>query len=436
MQLRQASFISAALFFFAGLSLPAFADVVNSGGGLSTGGGVNVLQSIGEPIIGLGIGGSVTVHAGFIATLGNAELRVSTTTLNFGSVSVGAGTNLQLTIFNDGASSHNITALTGLPSQGFSLVSPPSLPATINGGSSLNLTVRFAPSSPGAVQSSLGIATNDSSAPNFSITLKGTGTPVNAPAIRLSPATVPFGSVLLGQFANQNLTIFNDGTATLTVNGFSGLPSDGFTINSAPGVPFNIAGGGSQVISLRFTPASTGAHGATLHVTSNDSSHPDVTAGLTGTGTSNGSCFIDNIPVSAAAGLDLGGFLASVKVKHSKTGTTKISGKLTINQLRLADLPTSPTLGVPIVTVGVYLLDQPDPCSLAQLPAPLFTVTTKKAGKPGKPGLPAKGVKVKLSTVTGEQTTSRSLLIVIDPDNAILETDKSNNFVVSQPPLL
>lgn len=307
------------------------AEVINSGGGTSTAANITAIQSIGEPVIGLGTTPSgQTAHAGFIATL----------------------------------------------------VDP--------------------------------------------------GTPT-APEIRLSASTVPFGTVTLGQFSDSSFTIFNDGSAALNITGLTGLPSDGFSFISPPATPFNINAGSSQLISVRFTPGSTGAHGATLHVLSNDSNEGDLTVDLGGSGAAAPVCFIDEMTTSAD-GIDLAGFITSIKVKHSnKTGTNKISGKLTINQLRLADLPTSPTLGVPSHTVSAYFLQAPDPCSLAQLPDPPLVSIITKAGKPGKPGLPAKSLKVKFKAETADQTTSKTLLIVLDPANAIPEIDKSNNFLLSAP---
>lgn len=359
---------------------------------------------------------------------GQPSIRLSTNLLDFSTVQVGAHSDLTLTIFNDGASSLGVTGLTGLPAQGFSLVSPPTTPFQVNPSSSVDVTVRFTPSGSGPFESSLGITSNDQLNPNLSVTLKGTGAPAQ-PDIALSTSGISFGAVALGDSANQPLTLFNQGATTLTVSALTDLPSDGFSIVSPPSGSFEIAAGSFRALTMHFAPPTSGAHQAIMHILSDDPDQGDISILLTGSGSANPSCFINQIETSVY-GLDMAGILSNAKAKHLSTGETKLSAKLTINQLRMPDIITSPTVGVPALTVSVYLIDGTDVCALSQLPAALISLETK-AGKPGKPGKPAKAVKAKISLTTAADAAGKSLLVVLDPDNHVLETDKANNFLVS-----
>jgi hypothetical protein len=362
------------------------------------------------------------------ATAGTAEIRLSSSLMDFGPVQVGAQSDLTLTIFNDGFSQLGITGLNGLPAEGFSLVSPPTTPFQINPTpASQDITVRFAPTSPGPAETTLTVTSNDFGSPSLQVTLKGTATAA-APDIFVSTSAILFGTLGPSDTSVEPLTISNEGTTTLTVSSLTGLPSDGFALVAPPTLPFDVAAGGNRQLNVQFSPPATGSHQATLHIVSNDADESDVSVALTGTGAP-GPCFISQIPVDAS-GLDLAGVLAAPKVKHLASGENKISVKVAISQLRMPDIATSPTAGVPAIGAAAYLLDNSDPCALTQLPQALVTVTTK-AGKAGKPGRLGKTVKAKISGTTSQPTSGRFLLIVLDPANAVLETDKTNNFLVS-----
>jgi hypothetical protein len=86
-----------------------------------------------------------------------------------------------------------------------------------------------------------------------------------------------FGSVEVGNSAQSNLTITNSGDATLVVGNV--LTPTGFSANFTG----NIAPGGSQNVTITFTPASAIAYAGNLTVNSNTADSPQMIP-VTGTG--------------------------------------------------------------------------------------------------------------------------------------------------------
>ncbi len=108
--------------------------------------------------------------------------------------------------------------------------------------------------------------------------------PPPAPEVDVTPLSVNFGSVQVGQFADQNVTINNTGNATLTVSALN-VTNGVFALVSPPSLPLNIPASGNQVLTVRFTPAATGTENGNLAVVSNDADEPTVNVALTGQGT-------------------------------------------------------------------------------------------------------------------------------------------------------
>jgi len=77
------------------------------------------------------------------------------------------------------------------------------------------------------------------------------------------------------------LTVANTGSAQLNVSSLTA--SAPFSVVS-PAVPFSVAASASMIVTVRFSPTSTGAQSATLTIASNDPTHPTVTVAIAGTG--------------------------------------------------------------------------------------------------------------------------------------------------------
>ncbi len=207
----------------------------------------------------------------------SASISVSPATLDFGSVPVSTTKDLPLQISNTGTAPLNVSAIT--PSNArFSVVS--GLPPTIGPGSAYPVTIRFSPATSGSQSGTITIASNDPAHPTVTVNVQGTGGAPNAPAISVSPASLDFGSVTLGQFKELTLQVSNIGTATLNVTSLGG--SSGQFTKQSGNLPGTIAPGGSVNMTIRFTPASAGPASGTITISSNDPARPTVVVNVSG----------------------------------------------------------------------------------------------------------------------------------------------------------
>ena len=202
------------------------------------------------------------------------RLEVSSSSLDFGSVMVGQSAERTLTIRNTGDAPLGIQTVTA-SGAGFSLTSPPGTPFTLAAGGQQNVAARFAPGAAGAQSGTLTVN-------NLTVGLTGTGVAplVSAPVIQVTPASLDFGSVAVGQTADRTATVQNTGTALLTVNSLS-ISNPRFTVAS-PTAPFNVAPEGSQIVTVRFSPGAAGGQTGVLSIASN--AGPSAVA-LAGAGT-------------------------------------------------------------------------------------------------------------------------------------------------------
>jgi Abnormal spindle-like microcephaly-assoc'd, ASPM-SPD-2-Hydin len=114
------------------------------------------------------------------------------------------------------------------------------------------------------------------------VTGKGTTPAVTGVAIEISPSSVSFGSVAMGQSATKTVTLTNTGTEALSVSGIS-VAGTGFTA-SGPHLPISLAAGQSTSISTVFKPTAGKADTGTITITSNAAGSPSLVT-LSGTGT-------------------------------------------------------------------------------------------------------------------------------------------------------
>lgn len=143
-------------------------------------------------------------------------------------------------------------------------------------GGSVKVTVTYSPSSAGSKTATLTITTNDPDESILSVTLIGTGL---APDISLSDTSHDFGTVPVDSSATWVLTTSNHGNALLNVSINSDSPEFMVTPDA-----FNVPAGGSQEVTVEFSPVSGGWRSATLTVTSNDPDEPTLAVTLEGFG--------------------------------------------------------------------------------------------------------------------------------------------------------
>ncbi len=206
--------------------------------------------------------------------------------LAFGSVKVGQSKSLALTVNNPGISSVQVTGITS--SDAAFTISPTQFTLPVDGNTTA--TVVFTPTDRNLKNATLTLAfvTGTDSA-TVTGTLTGQGT---QPVIEVSPLSLEFGEVAIGETRNLTLTVSNTGNDTLLINSINITLPDAsqFPLVTAQVPPLHtILPNGSQSISVPFTPLTPGNKSATLTLThSNTPTGTSTAISLTGEGVQEG----------------------------------------------------------------------------------------------------------------------------------------------------
>lgn len=98
------------------------------------------------------------------------------------------------------------------------------------------------------------------------------------PSLEVTPSSLSFGSVTVGQTKSLTVTVRNKGTGTLTGTATAAAP---FSVTS--GGSFGLAANQTQTVAVRYAPTAAGASSGSLSVASNGG---NASVALSGTGTS------------------------------------------------------------------------------------------------------------------------------------------------------
>lgn len=220
--------------------------------------------------------------------------------LNFGTVGIGDTKDMDVTLKNTGGADCNISSTQfGTYTNGsvFSVkAAVPALPSRIAVGQSQTVTVRFAPTSTGTYYASSNFILVHTDAVEASECT--TGTPTNSTqgckkvglqatgdriAIDPVPKALDFGLVTVGcNSAEQTVTVYNTGNATVTVSAIAVSPAGSpFVITSQPALPYSLAPSGSFPLRVKYRPPDANTHNAVLTITH---SAGTTTVSLKGTG--------------------------------------------------------------------------------------------------------------------------------------------------------
>jgi hypothetical protein len=252
------------------------------------------------------------------AITASPQLVLSPTSMAFGSVTTGQTSSQQLTIRNSGTATLHVTALaaagTGFSVNGFLL------PLSLASGTTAVGNVVFSPTSTGATSGSVTV-TSDSEGAVPPVALSGTGT-AGTPKISVSPTSVAFGNVTVGQTGTTPVTLQNTGTANLNVTAISATGT-GYSVNGFI-LPLTLAPGASGTGNVVFAPKAAGAVNGSLTVASNSSSAAP-TVSLTGSGVAAATYLLSVSPTSLAFGTKDVASTNSLNVTLSNTGMGSVS---------------------------------------------------------------------------------------------------------------
>jgi sugar lactone lactonase YvrE/P pilus assembly chaperone PapD len=327
-----------------------------------------------------------------VMSQGAPDIDVTPTSLDFGSVAVGQSKDLMLTVRNTGTTPLTVSSITSSNMQ-FSAPSPLT-PFKLVAGAQQSVTVRFAPTAGGTTNGTLTINSNDPDEAMVSVAVTGSGMAAAVQDIDVTPTSLDFGSVTVGQSKDLTVTVRNTGNATLTVNSATSNNQQ-FSVTS-PSTPFTVNAGAQQSVTLRFTPNSSGNQNGTLSIASNDPDEATVTVAMTGSGAAAMAPDID-----VALTFDFG----NVAVGQSRDST------LTVRNVGNANL-----------TVTAISSNSPQFTVVA--PSLPFTVA----------GSGQQAVTLRLAPTTAGTQTGTLSIMSNDPDEATVNVSLSGNGVVVPAP--
>jgi hypothetical protein len=222
-------------------------------------------------------GGTQTV--GLTGTGGAAPTdSLSLAALNFSATAVGALSAAQtITLTNSGA--YALTSIAISVSGAFQVSN--TCGTQLAGQASCVISVVFAPAQLGSLSGTLTVS---DALRTQTATLSGTG--VSPPALSVNPASLTFSTQLVGvPSAPQVLTVTNTGGTPMANVGFqiTGVAAASYSIGATT-CAATLAAGSNCTVPVIFTPAATGAVGATLAVSSSTLGVAPVSVPLNGGG--------------------------------------------------------------------------------------------------------------------------------------------------------
>jgi hypothetical protein len=323
------------------------------------------------------------------------QISLSSTNVQFGTVSDGSTGTSSLTVSNNGTADLTISLIT-LSGAEFG-VSGIATPKTISAGQSATMSVTFQPTVAGAASGSLAITSNDPNTPTANVTLSGTGSSTATGQLKASPTSLSFGNVSVGSNATQTITLTNSGTLAVQITGVAasgtGVTATGVT------TPLTLDPAGTATLSVTFAPTTAGSITGSVTVTSSASGSP-MTIPLTGTGIQPS---LTITPSSFAYGSVTDGQTKS----QSFTLTNSGAASLTITQLAvggagysISGLSTPTTLAA---GASASFSAEFAPTTAGSLPGTV-TVTSNAPGSPATISLSGTGVAASL-TLTANPTS-------------------------------
>jgi hypothetical protein len=222
---------------------------------------------------------------------GTAQLSLTATTLDFGTV-VATTTAVRSTIVSNlGGASFQLTgfSFTGGSAALYALApSNTCTPGiTLAAGAQCQLDLQFAPTTAGGgLNATLHIThTAVGTASPQDVTLLGAASPAPQGHIVLSALSLSFPDTQLGSTASLPVTLQNDGTAALNLSAFTfgGAAAVDYLQGGTCSVGTPVPIGGNCTITVTFQPGALGARVASLTITS-DASNGPATIALSGNG--------------------------------------------------------------------------------------------------------------------------------------------------------
>lgn len=246
-------------------------------------------------------------------------ISITPSPITFTNTTVGQSQSMNLVIKNNGTLPVTINSFDS-PVAPFSITNLPTTPYSLAPGSTLNLVVKFSPTTAGSFSSSLGILFDYATTPT-NVNITGTGSSVTQAANIIfqqngsQVTSVAFGNVFKGSSSKKTLSVKNNGSSATTINSVS-ISNAAFTATLPSS--FTLNAGETRALDVTFIPTAVQSYSATMTLS-------DMTGG--------------------SYQLSLSGTGSSVNVeKISGTGTVSYFTALTSSQLPTSTKPTDFTI--------------------------------------------------------------------------------------------
>jgi hypothetical protein len=204
------------------------------------------------------------------------ELTVSPGSINFGSVVAGVTNTQTVQLANPGTASVTVSAA-NITGTGFT-TSGLNVPLTLAAGQSSTFNVQFNPKSAGAVTGNLALSSNATNATS-TVSLSGTGVAAGL-TLSVSPSTIGFGNVTVGNSASRNITVANSGNSNVSI---SSVQLTGSNLTLSGGSAVTLSPAQSITLAVQFSPTSAGATSGSVSIVSNATGSPAAVS-ISGTG--------------------------------------------------------------------------------------------------------------------------------------------------------
>jgi Abnormal spindle-like microcephaly-assoc'd, ASPM-SPD-2-Hydin/Transmembrane protein 131-like N-terminal len=190
----------------------------------------------------------------------SALLELTPEAINFPDTATGTTAQQAVSIFNSGKTAVRVDSV-AVQGSAFA-VTGISLPASVPPGGSTQFIAEFAPESNGSMEGSLSIS---STAKNSSIVMPLSGTATST-ALEVTPPSIHFGNVPLGENVSQSIQVKAAGKASVTIQTI-GVSGQYFTF-SGPELPRTLSPGQSVLVTAAFRPGALGSSSGAISIVS------------------------------------------------------------------------------------------------------------------------------------------------------------------------
>ena len=255
-------------------------------------------------------------------------------------------------------------------------------------------------------------------------------------ALVTSPATVSFGSVMVGRAVSTTVNVLNKGVtpiqlSQLTVNGKA------FSASGNSNLPVTLAVGETYKLNVNFNPASAGAAAGQLIITSNSSTSPKAAVTLIGTGVPNDATIVPALTAVSCSNVTMtGSATQACSVQLSAAATAPFLVSLSSNNSAVA-VPASVTVsqgassaGFNATSSSVQSTQAVKLTATAGGVSETFAMQVAAAGQT-PPALTA--VSCSNATMTGSATQACSVQLSAAATAPFLVSLSSNNSAVAVP---